>query len=108
MPEHFQTITLQGVALSEHVSAISSHECAFGDCGFHELGSELVTENSQNRNEDTYRKHTHVWQKKGDLPDASAIRGKDMRDNAALMHQWVPGLGADFLKALMGRQCRED
>ena len=102
MPEHLQTITLQGIALDVHNSAISSHECAFGDCGFHELRSEFVTENSQDQDQDNYRKHTYAWQKKGDLRDASAIRGKDMKDNAALMHQWVPGLSADFLKALMG------
>ena len=102
MPVHLQTITLRGTALAEHVQAISSHECAFGDCGFHELGSELVTENSQDQSQDEYQKHTYVWQKRGDLADATAIEERDLIDNAALMHQWVPGLSTDFLKALMG------
>ena len=101
MPEHLRTITLQGVALEEHLRAISSHECAFGDCGFRKVRSELVSENSQDTSAHEYRKHTYVWQKRGELLDASAIRGKDMMDNAAVMHQWVPRLSADFLEALM-------
>jgi hypothetical protein len=90
-------VIIHGELLEDHARAITKYESSYGDCAFEYVREERHVPTTERPG--VWRKWVYVWKRK-DEAVASAVRGKDLNDTAALMRRWVPALGEEFVKAM--------
>ena len=90
-------IVLHGGLHEDHARALTKYESSYGDCAF-----ELLRKNKIPVFETAlkgYERWIYIWKRK-DQAIATAVRGQDLSDTAALMRQWVPALSPEFVRAM--------